>query len=344
MRTVTYRLDDWTVRVASPTDRGFDYFDGFYDRAALASLAEPAFEVTVLCPPPPAIPVREHRVAEWGVVIDRVDENRFYVHATTADEEGVCATARRLVRHAWFDRLARSRALLVLHASAVDDGERIIAFAGDKWCGKTTMLLDSLATHGHALITNDSLLVLGGQGGLVLTGTPTFVRIREDTAARFHPFLEVRANGGTVDRRSYAGYRRDRGYFGPENALLLSFGAFSDTRLPRIPLREREFVLVDTSFSADAQVHIAEPAQRTRGIRGFVTAMLKTRETVGSITAGRLYPTEPLPPLGVPDLLVAELQQHARLLVYRHRGEVGPLLDFLADRTPRSVAVGDGEE
>jgi hypothetical protein len=342
MRSVTYRLDDWLVRVASPTDRGFEYFDGFYDRAGAP--AEPAFEVTVLCPPPPEIPLREHRVAEWGVVIDRVAENRFYVYATTADEEGVCATARRLVRHAWFDRLARSRALLVLHASAVDDGERIIAFAGDKWSGKTTMLLDSLATHGHALLTNDSLLVLGSQHGPVLTGTPTFVRIREDTAERFHPFLAARAAGVPLDRRNYAGYRRDRSYFGAENALLLSFGAFGATRLPRIPLRERELVLVDLAFSASGRVQVTEPPHRTKEIRAFVTAMLKTGETVDSITAGRLYPTGPLPPLDVPDLLVAELQQHARLLVYRHRGEVAPLLEFLADRTSRSVAVGDGEE
>lgn len=342
MRSVTYRLDDWTARVVSPTDRGFDHFDGFYDRATAP--AEPAFEVTVLCPPLPGVPVREHRVDEWGVVIDRVDENRFHVYATTADEEGVCATARRLIRHAWFDRLARSRALLALHASAVDDGERIIAFAGDKWSGKTTMLLDSLATHGRTLITNDSLLVLGGGRGPVLTGTPTLVRIREDTAARFHGYLEARAGNDPLDRRHYTEYRRDRSYFGPDCALLLSFGAFGDTRLRWVPLRERELVLVDTGFSADGRLHIAEPPHRTREIRSLVTAMLKTGEVVDSITAGRLYPTEPLPPPGVPDLLVAELLQHARLLVYRHQGEVGPLLEFLAGRASRSVAVGDGEE
>jgi hypothetical protein len=343
MHTVTYRLDDWTVRVNSPTDRGFDYFDGFYDRSAGA--AEPAFEVTVLAPPPADVPLLVHRVAEWGVVIDRVAEHRFFVHATTADEEGVCATARRLVRHAWFDRVARSRALLVLHASAVDDGERIIAFAGDKWSGKTTMLLDSLATHGHTMITNDSLVVLGGRPETVLTATPTFMRVRPDIAERFHEFLAARAAGGAMDRRNYAGYRRDRSYFGPENALLLSFGAFGDRRLPRIPLRDRELVLVDTSFGKDGRVHVDEPPRTARRIRTFVTSKLKTDETVDSVTAGRLYPTEPLPPLGVPDLLLAELQQHARFLVYRHQGEAGPLLDYLAGSAAgRSVAVGDGEE
>ncbi|HEX4705352.1 MAG TPA: hypothetical protein VH352_24710 [Pseudonocardiaceae bacterium] len=341
MRTVTYRLHDWAVRVAAPVDRAFEHFDPFYDRAARPS--PPAFDLTVLSPPPQGLSVRDHRASEWGVVIDHVDENRCHVYAATADEAEVCATARRLIRHVWFDRLARSQALLVLHASAVDDGKRVIAFAGNKFSGKTTMLLDSIATHGHTMITNDNLMVHGDQRGPVLTATPTFVRIRQDTAERYHDFLSARARD-PLNQRNYAGYRRDRGYFGPENALLLSFGVFGDARLPLVPLHERELLLVDTAFSDDKRVHITESPRTVRAIRDFSSAMLKTAEVVKSITAGRLYPTAPLPELGVPELLLAQLHQRARLVVYRHQGEVGPLLDFLADRAPESVAVGDGEQ
>jgi hypothetical protein len=88
---------------------------------------------------------------------------------------------------------------LHLHASAVAVGERVVAFAGPRESGKTTLLLHALLGGGVRYVANDRLFVDLGGGLPVARGMPTIVSLREETVARF-PALAQRLRASACAR------------------------------------------------------------------------------------------------------------------------------------------------
>jgi hypothetical protein len=80
---------------------------------------------------------------------------------------------------------------LHLHAAAADLHGHVVAIAGPRRSGKTTLLLHALLAGGARYVTNDRLFV-----GEVARGMPTIVTLRDETLVRFPEFAtQVRASG-----------------------------------------------------------------------------------------------------------------------------------------------------
>src|SRR5262249_29373137 len=81
------------------------------------------------------------------------------------------------------------RARAGLHAAAFAAGGGVVALAGPKQSGKTTLLARVATAGGCAIVANDSVLVLSDGDGFSVRGIPTLVRVREETAALLAPVL-----------------------------------------------------------------------------------------------------------------------------------------------------------
>ena len=119
------------------------------------------------------------------------------------EEDGALITllAREPTRHGRLGlmRVARELAMehviasggSLLHASAVARGEDVIAFAGPRRSGKTTLLLALLAAGRVSYVANDRAVLRVTGGTATLRGLATLVSIRADTLD-FFPELSAR--------------------------------------------------------------------------------------------------------------------------------------------------------
>lgn len=92
---------------------------------------------------------------------------------------------RSFVQGALLAAVLRQRHLLVLHGSAVSDGERAVAFLGNSGWGKST-LAEYFCQRGYELITDDVMVVIPGtetEPARVPPGVKQ-VRLRPNSAAR----------------------------------------------------------------------------------------------------------------------------------------------------------------
>jgi hypothetical protein len=93
---------------------------------------------------------------------------------------------------------------LHLHASAVAVGDRIVAFAGARESGKSTLLIHSLTCGGADYVSADRLLVAPAGAGTSARAMPTIVALRDGTL-RYFPTLRARlAATGSVWFRTHA--------------------------------------------------------------------------------------------------------------------------------------------
>lgn len=120
------------------------------------------------------------------------------IHAP-ADGPAVRLGLLRVVRE-----IATAHALrlghLHLHAAAAGLGKGVVAIAGPRESGKTTLLLHALLDGKARFASNDRLLV-DLREGLEARGMPTIVSVREETLARFPGFAR---------RLRDSGYARDK--------------------------------------------------------------------------------------------------------------------------------------
>ena len=110
------------------------------------------------------------------------------------------------VRHLLLDQvipLVLSRhERIVLHASAVSTERGVIAFAGKSGQGKSTIAL-ALAQNGCSLISDDCLVLRGGEGSWTALPSYPGVRLWQSTAEKL-----VRDGAGTADVAHYTSKRR----------------------------------------------------------------------------------------------------------------------------------------
>lgn len=88
----------------------------------------------------------------------------------------------------------------ILHAAAVAVDDRVVALAGPKRSGKTTLLIHLLRHGGAAFVTNDRLVATERRSTVRAHGLPTIVKAWRDTLEWF-PEVRERLSVGTYHHR-----------------------------------------------------------------------------------------------------------------------------------------------
>jgi hypothetical protein len=212
-----YRLPGWCVRVSAPSPEVLDYLATFYD-------------------PVPDGPVDAHVL----------------VTPELADEYGWPEfrhqPVRLLIREHWLTWLRSRHTAFNLHASAVDDGEKVIVFVGHRRAGKTTLMLDAVGNFGMDVVTNDNLIVFEAGGEILLTTLPTYIKVRAEPAHRFATLLTARAAGWPHNQRMWRYYRDTPEGFPFHGEAMIAQAGFGPSHQPLIPLSQRDLVLVEVGF------------------------------------------------------------------------------------------------
>jgi hypothetical protein len=226
------------------------------------------------------------------------------------DRGELLGVLRKVVREVWLARSAPDGDYFYLHASAVDDGDRVVVFTGDKRAGKTTMMLDAVAYHGHRLLTNDGLLFVRSGADLVLAPLPTLAKIRGDVVSRYLPYL----TGRPLDPFNAA--QLDAWHDG---TLFLTFGALG-RRFAAVPMAKRHVVIAGVRF---------DPPPRLVGLAGpDAVALVDRNRKALPVFFGDLVGFTP----SVPEVergLVADIVAQTTVLECHHDGEVAALLESL---------------
>ena len=99
---------------------------------------------------------------EWDLeLLFRLEEGeRIFYHSLRPIPH---ETLRSFLQGAYLAATLRQRGLLVLHGSAVSDGERAVAFLGNSGWGKST-LATYFCERGYQLVTDDVMVVYPGSG------------------------------------------------------------------------------------------------------------------------------------------------------------------------------------
>jgi hypothetical protein len=304
-------MNEFTAVVRVRDDAPLGYLDGFLDRTSGGSDL-PVLDIEPATPPGPA---RWRLDVESEPVDIAPSADGYAVWSETASRFHIWTAARRLLRDLWLRRRVERGAPGLVHASAVDDGRRLVVFVGDKRGGKTSLMLDGVLRHGWRLVANDCLVVFPGEDGVTACGLPTYAGIRADVADRFIDELRVsvRDDANLDYFRQWERAPRTGG----EDKLFLSYGAFSRPVFPSLPLADRDITIVAVSFAAAGAPVSVGPLDEDP-LR-FLTANQKRLGFAVSDLAVEL---------GDGAGQLAELAARARFLSFRHAGDVSPVLSF----------------
>lgn len=311
-----FAMNEFRVLVRARDEAPLSYLDGFLDRTAAGPDSLPVLDIEPDDPPV---------TGQWCMDVDTqlVDvapfERGYQVWSRTADRFCVWAAARRLMRDLWLrERLARS-AVDFVHASALEDGRRLVLFVGDKRGGKTSLMLDGALRHGWRLVSNDCVVLFTTDRGATACGLPTYVGIRADVADRFVDRIRAGIHDD-ANLDSFTGWQQAP-RTGGEDKLYLSHGAISRPVLPTIPLAERDVTVVAVSFARPGEPVSLRPLDDDP-VR-FLAANRKPATFIVDDLAV---------PLGTGGDLLGRLAAHARFLSYRHAGDVTEVLLSVAER------------
>jgi hypothetical protein len=199
---------------------------------------------------------------------------------------------------------ALRRGMLPLHASAVEAGGRVVAFAGPRRSGKSTLLLHALLAGGARFVSNDRLHVDPRSGRA--RAMPTIVALREEALARF-PALAGRLRERGYDRRwSLAETVRGEGRWPPSLAPAQLCAAAGADAAPGGPLAAVAFPAVST-----------EPGFDVRPLAPHEAAERLASSLIGADGPAEAYAGPgPVPPLPVADACAA-LAGRVRCLAVR---------------------------
>jgi hypothetical protein len=220
-QTLNLRFIDTTVRIASPTaaplawlaefltpefdlaheanaDVAIQFDDAGADYDALHRLgpienADPVHGFALDTQMVPLTPWRSGSSSKGDAVYLEPDLGVFY--RVQADRRSLTVAAAagnvwgrialmRLVRE-----IAQSRAMaagaVAFHAAALGRNGRVLAIAGPKRAGKTSLLLHLLHVTGASLVASDRLCLVNGDSGIAARGIPTVIKIRPGSVDLF---------------------------------------------------------------------------------------------------------------------------------------------------------------
>ncbi|WP_214414771.1 hypothetical protein [Sphaerisporangium fuscum] len=288
--TVEYRLPALIVRVRSAHSQLFDYLDSFHDRVTREG--DGAEHMTVSLN------------VELGTAAATV-EGAVVCDAGIDPPEFTFQEARHRIRELWQDHLTATRTAFNLHAAAVDDGETVTVFVGERYRGKTTLLLDNLAMLPCDHLTNDNLVVYESDEGPQLTSVATYLKVRTAPAIRFATMLASRAAASRHGTAMWRRYLRDPSAFPFHTEAMLPPAGFGRWCQPIVPLADRRLVLVQPEF--------------TQGLPS-VSCVHDKSSLVGENLKWLAEPSG-----GGRDLITA-FAARAEVVRLRHKGSIAPLL------------------
>lgn len=288
--------------------------DGTVDWSIDARLAEPELGMAL---------------TPWrvGYRADR-DARRVVICATNPRDLAI--TVRKTIREVLL-AYCEARGYTMLHASAMADDERLIVVVGDKGSGKTTLALNAALTRGYRYLSNDHLIVYRGGEGLVVTSLPTPIPVKVGTYFDYADQLGEPWENEGVDLEAFRRMSPRRRY-GFDQRLLYTYRSLGQVNPVHIRLGGRQVVVVLARYApggdpAGVPVPVADPVGELWPHVRFdwvfdpalnthhLPRLERDRDDYARDAANRL----------------AELCATARVVEWRHRGELAPLLDACAD-------------
>lgn len=138
--------------------------------------------------------------------------NEIVVFAPENDAERFLFVPMRVIRNL-LTLDARNQGRLHLHASGVIYKERAFLFLGEKFAGKTTLLLTLLDRFNCAFLTNDQVLVDPVSGEV--TGVPLAVGVRRTTLAMFPELVDYAQMHTLLHHNHNRKYKGEKLVFAP---------------------------------------------------------------------------------------------------------------------------------
>ncbi len=185
----------------------------------------------------------------------------------------------RILRELMTSGAAAQTVMLDLHAAAFVFNGCAILLAGDKRCGKTTLLTHVLTSPDTALIANDRVMV--DNSGFQAHGIPTITKMREGTEKMFPQIADI------SPRRAYiyhegeltsARYSED----GAGRPLLLSLAQFArqmnSITKPTAPIGAIIFPHISSSISEFSMDRLS-PSEAATNLRRSIYGMRSSEHT-----------------------------------------------------------------
>ena len=140
--------------------------------------------------------------ASASAVFREPDHGVFYELSADCRNIAVVARANKIWTRVALLRIVRefaqSRAMaagaIAFHAAALGSNGRIVAIAGPKKAGKTSLLLHLLRVTGASFVASDRLCLVHGRCGMEARGLPTLIKIRGGSIELFPEAFESLEN------------------------------------------------------------------------------------------------------------------------------------------------------
>lgn len=315
-----------SVRVAVTTDRDglIEYLRDFYpldvyperDGAVVWSIE------ALLDEPEPRMALTPWRVGY------RADRNSRRATICSTNPRDLAITVRKTIREVLLDYCEAHR-YTMLHASAVADDERVIVVVGDKGSGKTTLALNAVLTRGYRFLSNDHFIFYRSGEGLMVTSLPTPIPVKVGTYFDYADRLGEPWENEGVDLDAF---RRmpPRLRYSQDRRLLYTYHGLGQVNPLHTRLDGRQVLVVLARYAP-----VGEPAGASAPVADPVGALWPHVRFDWVFDPALNTHHLPRPERGrdayaqdAADRL-AELTATARVVRWRHRGELAPLLDAL---------------
>lgn len=287
--------------------------DGTEDWAIEACVTAPEPGMTVLEP--------------WQVGY-RADAAARRARICAEDPRNLGITVRKAVREVLLD-YCEARGYVMLHASAVARGGRVVIAVGDKGSGKTTLALSAALARGYQYLSNDHLILYRDGGRLTATSLPTPIPVKPGTYLDYEALLpEPWENEGTDIEALRALPRPQR--YAAEGRLLYTYRSLGQASPVHVPLDGCQVTVVLAGYAPDGQ-----PASALAPVAGPVAALwphvrfdwafdpaLNTRYLPRAERGRDAYARDAAERL-------AELTARSAVVAWRHHGDIAPLLAAL---------------
>lgn len=202
MRSLTLELGDWTLRVRSNRDAVIDGLAHYFAHVR-SETGSADMEVLVIEREPPSLPALDDAFTDWqrepgktgrkdscldltdGRLVRKVRTGMLFLQSETHRiAAGPCLLFYNQVINfinAQFMNRLQQHGWLICHASGLVRDGATLAIAGLSGGGKSTLMLQLMASPGFAYLTNDRLFVKRSEDAVVATGIPKLPRINPGT-------------------------------------------------------------------------------------------------------------------------------------------------------------------